>query len=340
MNEGMPNLRLVGSASDAGKESVRQYYTDARYNHMESMSEERRNEFQKDECEKYPIEVEMIHLANEEISALMKDAGVEAYDIPVENIHILPRQMYEKVTGSKAPAVARPESEMILLNADQLHSIISFYAFVAHELLHLKAHKSVEVQEKDYDHTHHTPYRSGVSVHPSQQKIRTAGIYSSYFDGLHEAIVTETERKLVFKLLAQPDLAEEQTWLQSEEARDIRHKIAERYHMNEGDIIWIDREDHTNFEHIGYSEQRHVFTYVCNEIQKQFPDQFKTEDDVYKVFLNAHLNGRLLPIARLVEETFGKGSFRILGGMSDDKESPGKTIDLLKKMKGEVPVQS
>jgi hypothetical protein len=48
--------------------------------------------------------------------------------------------------------------------------------------------------------------------------------------------------------------------------------------------------------------------------------------------LNAHFTGRLLEIGRLVEKTFGKESFRILGNMDTDGKSAVLCFETLKKM--------
>jgi len=52
---------------------------------------------------------------------------------------------------------------------------------------------------------------------------------------------------------------------------------------------------------------------------------------VYKVFLKAHFTGRLLPIGRLIEKTFGEGSFRLLGNMDTDDESGALHLESLEK---------
>ena len=70
---------------------------------------------------------------------------------------------------------------------------------------------------------------------------------------------------------------------------------------------------------------------MCAEIQKQFPDQYQSADDVFKVFLNAHFTGKLLPIGRLVEKTFGEGAFRALGNMGTHREDGALHFETLKK---------
>ena len=86
-----------------------------------------------------------------------------------------------------------------------------------------------------------------------------------------------------------------------------------------------------DWESVSYFSQRQVLEYVCGEIQKEFPNQYDNADDVFKEFLKSHFNGRLLPVARLVEKTFGEGSFRLLGNMGTDRKSGISHLELLRK---------
>ncbi len=325
-----PKIRIVGGTSEEKKAETRQRIRSNLFNHLASMPENERGDFEKFEYAKYPIEIEMIHLANEETSHLMQEAGMEPYDVPVENIHIIPPELYEKITGTKKAGRTNRVKEVIILNSAYLDSPVAFYSHIVHELLHLKAHLSIEVQETGGVHTDETVYRKGVTVLASQHRERKVGFHK-YLEGLHEAIVAETEKRLVLKLLDQSPLKKEKEWQSSEEAVKLKKQIAKESGVSEEDIIWIDAEDKTKFEIGSYNSQRKVLNFVCTEIYKKFGEQFKSVDDVYKLFLNVNFTGQLLPIARLIEKTFGKGSFRLLGNMGTDKESGVWCLELLKE---------
>lgn len=111
----------------------------------------------------------------------------------------------------------------------------------------------------------------------------------------------------------------------------MRKKLAEKKEIPEDDIIWIDEKNENDYETVSYRQQREVLNYVCAEIQKQFPDRYQSADDVFEEFLKSHFTGRLLPIARLVEKTFGEGNFRLLGNMNAEKESGVLHLESLKK---------
>lgn len=117
----------------------------------------------------------------------------------------------------------------------------------------------------------------------------------------------------------------------SDEAKALRKNLAEKRKIPEDDFIWVGKRGENDYETFPYQKPRQVLEYVCAEIQKEFTDLYENADDVFKEFLKANFTGRLLPIARLVDGTFGEGSFRILGNMKHEKESAVLTLETLKK---------
>ena len=272
----------------------------------------------------------LIDFVNEETSRLMQEAGIEPYDVPPENFHIVPPELYKEIANGEGTAIAFITKQGIFFNGYHVNNNpVNFGAIALHELLHLKAHLSMEVQEEG-DEVTETPYREGLEV-KALQSHRYHGKEHRHFDGLHEAIVAETEKQLLGKLLDHPELVKEKEWLNSDEAKEMKMKLAKKKEISEDNILWVGKEGKNDWEIVSYPQQRNVLNYVCTEIQKHFPDQYQSADDVYKVFLNAHFTGRLLPIGRLVEKTFGEGSFRLLGNMGTDKESSVLHLESLKK---------
>ncbi len=207
---------------------------------------------------------------------------------------------------------------------------VYFGAVALHETLHLKAHFTLEVEEGEGGGIDITFYREGVGI-KALQADGYHGRYHQHFTGLHEAIVAELEKRSLAKIINLPELAREKEWLESAEAGELKHQLAERRGISEDDIIWVGKKGDKDWETVSYCKTRDVLTYVCTEIQKQFPAQYSRADEVFTEFQTAHFTGQLLPIARLVEATFGAGSFRLLGNMSTDKESAVLHLESLKK---------
>lgn len=68
-----------------------------------------------------------------------------------------------------------------------------------------------------------------------------------------------------------------------------------------------------------YHNERKKLNLLINNLFDKNKDDFETREQIFTLFANATINGNLLPIARLIEKTFGKGSFRALGEKSADK---------------------
>lgn len=325
-----PEIRIIGGASKEKKDQVKEKIEQSFFNNLESLNSQDRERLEELECPKSEKELALIDFINQETSRLMQEAEVSPYDIPAENYHIIPSELYDKIGEENSSAVTLNTSQAIFFNAKYFHGNPFYFGAVAlHESLHLKAHFSVEVQEND-GNLRITPYREGLAIR-ALQRDGYNGNYHIHFSGLHEGIVAETEKKLLGKLLDCPVLFEEKEWLTSNEAKEIRQKISKEEDIPEDDIIWVSGKDRNDYESVSYPKQREVLNYICTEIQKEFPDKYSSAEAVYKTFLNAHFTGRLLNIAHLVEKTFGEGSFRLLGNMDTSRESGASFLETLKE---------
>lgn len=77
------------------------------------------------------------------------------------------------------------------------------------------------------------------------------------------------------------------------------------------------------FSEYPYKEERIVLRSLIKEIYKKNKKDFKSEEEVFKLFANATIGGRLLPLARAIEKTYGQGAFRDLGELTKDRNSMG-----------------
>jgi len=325
-----PEIRIIGKASSEKKGEIKKEAEKTLFNHFESLSPEEGECFKKFEYPKSKKEIALINFANKETCKLMKKVGVESYEIPVENFHIVPPEIYKRFAGENGVARADNVKKGVVFNAEYCRDNPVFFGAVTfHEMLHLKAYLSVEAQEINED-VIVTPYREGITVLALQEHTNR-GNYHEHFSGLHEAIVAEAEKKFLPKIFDCPELREEKEWILSEEAKEMKKKLAEEKGISEKDIIWVGKKGKDDWEIIPYSYQRKVLNYVCQEIKNEFSDQFQDIDDVYNLFLKAHFTGKILSLARFVEKTFGRGSFRLLSNMTTEKKSGVLHLESLKK---------
>jgi len=72
----------------------------------------------------------------------------------------------------------------------------------------------------------------------------------------------------------------------------------------------------------GYSEERKKLKEIIEKIYETNKDleHFNSSEDVFYIFAKAVMSGKTLKIARLIEKTYGKGSFRKLGEETKNKK--------------------
>lgn len=278
--------------------------------------------------------------ANTITSAIVKKYGGESFDIPVDNCHIIPTDLMDRLSrafGRTGTAVQ--ETYSVLINMDHISGSLSEFALlIGHEITHLKQGISFQIKDENSGRI----LRSGLMTYPSVKKYEEGEEYT-YFNGLNEAVVAEVE-KIVFEQLSQdPVFADEYNWLSSEEADELRRKVAEEMNLPIKDIAWVARSESEinpseeeykkRYRTYSYPSQRSVLQYVCSEIQKQYSDQFIDSKFVLDEFIKAHFGAHLASIGRLVEGTFGQGSFRELGAMEPTDESAEYIMGVLKNMR-------
>ncbi|MDD5318621.1 MAG: hypothetical protein PHF79_02255 [Candidatus Pacebacteria bacterium] len=318
--EKIPGFRIVGGASEEEKQKTRTEIESHLVDHIATLPEHGRKELEKLEYPKTETEVKLIEFANDETSRLREACGLEVYDIPLDNYHIVPPEVYKKISEEgQGIAFTNFGKQIIAINAFNLRSNpVHFGSSILHETLHLKGHLTFEV-EKLGEKIKQTPFREGVTVFPAQKKGLNRE-YHEHFSGLHEAIVSEQEKKSFSHMMDLPILKEEKDRLNSAEAKELKEKISKERKVPIDDIVWVNQKG-DDYEAVVYRMQRKVLSFICEEIQKEFPEEYENAEQVFKEFLKAHFTGRLLPIARLVEKTFGEGGFRMLGNMGTDRAS-------------------
>lgn len=321
--EQSPKFRIVGGASPEQKEEVKERIREVLFNHFKSLLPEEQKKLAKFEYRKSDQEKGLIDFANQETDELRREIGLEPYKIPYDNYHLLPSKIYKEMGMPGHPAAVRFAKQGIMVDAEAASSdpVILGACFI-HETLHLKGHLSVEAEEKD-GKARNSLFRFGVSAWGAQ-----GSNPHGHFTGLNEAIVTTQEKKIFQKMLDSPLLKKEKILWTSSKSKDKREEMAKKEKIPENEIFWINNNGRERF---GYFQARQVLDYICAEIQKEYPGQYKSEEEVFKEFLKSHFTGQLLNIARLVEKTFGKNGFRALGNMTPDDESAILHMELLRK---------
>lgn len=273
----------------------------------------------------------LIPKLNNYLKEFCEQYGVDSINIPSENIHILDRgkltpeqieilkKRAENIGGFYSPG--KQAVGMLIEYEDGKK--LSFLQMLIHEMLHLNSFGSlhklpVDKAEQGQQLTRKVDNGKKEEI---SLGIRRAGFSiktidgKTYFYDTNEAVITELEMRFDWKYFPQfPELEQ-----------DLKRKQKILEEISQSENMGMDYLKRT-FAHIGeehegrvelkknlYDEERAALNKLIDEIYEKDKSDFSSREDVFNVFAKATMTGRLLPIARLIEKTYGRGSFRALG---------------------------
>ena len=337
-----PEIRIVGGASEEKKEELheelRGYFGE---HHLEGMTDEQQETLFEREEPKTERQRAALAFADKKTSELMKRAGIEPYGIPERNTHIIPFDAYQKLQRKdSAVATTIQNQQGIVVVREEIERNDTLFADIAfHEQMHLKSHYAVELEERpstaDKPTTQRKGYRSGITVMSAQQSEERNQWHHEHFRGVNEAVIALHEREFMRDTMRSlPEFRSDYLWMGSTEGEVKRLRIAQKAGLSPEDVFWVDKDSESErYNVVSYPRQRQTLVSVIQEIQKELPETYPDTDDVLEEFTKAFFTGRLMQLGKIVEQTFGKGSFRILGMMKDDRESPVEVLETLRKMR-------
>jgi hypothetical protein len=230
------------------------------------------------ELKKTPRHQEIIDIAAHAVDAYLVEYGrKKIIAVPAEKIHLL-RQggVSEYTQGRLANGVHAGLFGSILTDIGSNDIQTALHVF--HELFHTKSFQVLQTTGKHGGNGDIAVYRTGFMVSSRDGKRK-------YFDSIEEVITAYMERKFYRDILFthpafQNDVANNivPEFSRPEELQDLHDLVTDLYEQNK--------------------------------------TEFASEDEVMRLFIEAEATGHLLRVARLVEKTYGKGSFRELGGVT------------------------
>lgn len=279
---------------------------------------------------------ELITAVNGFLRKFLKRYGLDSVDIPAENIHIVDRArltpeqigILDRKYKDRMAVYVAPTQQIMFFRDYAADNKMEFTQALVHEMLHLNSFLSLQKQKagKIYDYKLTTESESGQE--DIFLKYRRLGfrIYSSddktYFYDTDEAIITELSMRFDWKYFSRlPLLAEEYKGRQEtikravrqlgESAEELKKKWAV-VKIVDGKIVAIKNYSHKK-ERAGLDE-------LISDLYEKNKSDFSSREEIFGLFAKASLTGRLLPIAKLIEKTYGKGSFKQLGEKTQDKK--------------------
>jgi len=238
------------------------------------------------EVEKSETEAKIIQAILERVPEFVEKFGGNPSDIKVENIRFIDigeegekKGITKEVIPPLLHAFYISGSESMVVLRDE--SIFKEMHRVIHELLHANSFQSFESREVP-----------GTSL--SQKGVRRMGF------------MTYDKKVKDWSLGA--------SFLSINES--ITEELTLKFENQHVDLLTEHTEEKTWPQLYSYVGDRIRLQNIIEEIIEKNP-AYKEKEEVFNIFAEAAMNGNLLKISRLIEKTFGKGSFREMGNMPE-----------------------
>jgi soluble cytochrome b562 len=272
------------------------------------------------EKEKTPEHEEIIALADKLTNELLHKYGLPALTVPAGNIHIIHRKKWWpniKLAGfysSLLQTIAVKDEDFKL----------SLFNMIVHELMHMKSYNAIQLKRGFDDDTEVKDYRSGLET-----LARDIDVDEHYFKLINEAITESLTIEVFNRAKTDPmfaiELADSKNINHSLPLHDV-HKNPDTYYVRE-ERMYPDGQE-GNEEQVlihkistshSYQRERQVLNILIDKIKEHHPE-YKDRQEIFNLFAQAALQGNMMPLARVIEGTFGRGTFRSLGECTDVKE--------------------
>jgi len=264
--------------------------------------------------DKLPFEREKtereIHIISDVLSQLpdfLAEYGMKSLEITLDHIHVVDeasltqdeRNLYGIPDEAGGSYMEGRQGVVVFSSGDDL----SFAERVIHEAIHMNSFSSVTHKDGSY-----ALRRIGLTVVDSEGE--------RYFLNLNEGLTEELAKRFDKKYSEGfPSLSEAAARrvefiasIKSPNPEADTDEIKSVVTQQEPDGQWK-----TTVSEYVYPEERYAFLELMKVLYEKNQGRFNSPEDVFRVFAQSASNGRLLEVARLVEDTFGEGSFRELG---------------------------
>lgn len=232
------------------------------------------------ELEKTERDLYIIHIATEAVKRFAREFGRENFvDLPLDNIHILKGGGVSEYTKGRL-GTGSHATVLGQVLIDRRNDLQTAIT-TFHELWHtLGSHEAIQVTTKgEIDW-----YRAGFSIKSREGE-------KEYFYRIDEALTGLMTKRFVDEvLLADPSFTEE---IKKLEALNQEIDTTRR-----GEVKMLHE--------------------IAQNIYSRSNGEFQSPEEVINLFLKGQVTGNILSIARVIEKSFGKGSFRKLGQITQE----------------------
>ncbi len=275
-------------------------------------------------------ELDILNLADRATNEVLHHYEKATFSIPPRNIHVLDGK---DQTDDTALGMYRARWQSVFVRSQQ--NKLTFFWTVFHEMLHFKSYYAVQAPVQKHGPSLED-YRMGFTAH-------SRDIRNTYFYNLNEAITEELTRRFAKNFLNQEVL--KMAYIESQRRiakinenakRDGRPALSDDVYTvlaagDQDSTSQPTREDEMAIRktHFHYEKDRAALNQLCKKLSQRCPKDFPHPEVAFDAFAKAMFDGKLLPLGRVIDKTFGVGAFRRIGETGNDTKELKKIIESL-----------
>ncbi len=305
------------------------------------------------EREKTEFELRMLARAEKNVNNLRAKYGLVPIALPPEKLHTIDSDHITlgETTLRTSGGYEAMTQQTIVTEAEELGKEgIGRFDVIQHESLHAGQYQSLQIQSGD-GKAFLDGYRTGVGV--KSRRPNEQGEYLNYLLPLNEAITEENSRRFVLETKDDdPELGSvvAERHQQFEEFQKFceshpNHGYPET--LLQGDVLQSEinpENGRPRVKPFAYYHERQAMWKLFDKIHEKNPDAFpgkeqaEASEAMFDMVTQASLDGNILPFGRLMNNTFGRGTFRNYGHLQTAQEVVA-LIDSLDVVKNETETE-
>ena len=259
---------------------------------------------------KTPEETAIIEEVLRYLPDFIRSYGGKPVDATSGHVHMLDTKKSNLVVRimmklTSVGGMYRPENQTVLIDGQSksMSSRLALAHGVAHEFIHMNSFTSLGIVDDSNDSV--KLRRIGLTIGSDDS--------DKLFYYLNEAVTEELAQCFAESIFGKIDLLKDEFQSlvdykkNNSDAKDafVTGTIA----IPPGVFCMIELK----YSLSSYSQQREEFRKLVKDLYGKNPNKFDSEGDVFRLFAEAMLAGKIVPLVKIYEKTYGKGSFRVLG---------------------------
>lgn len=281
---------------------------------------EEKKEFQENEIEKTPEQKGVIVFINQKLPEFVRRYGAEPLAVLEDKVHLMAEKAFRKKQYIAGFYCADDQS--IYIKDDPTRTLRLWAQIITHEFMHFNAFQSLLVKKEGEELDFVEFQRRGLKIRKEEKK------NSWYFQSLDEAIIEELTKRFMNEFLKSAPLFKKDNEA-IEQFKHHKNEIGVSLGLDEkemdkiiADLVYVTiskTEDETGEDYdLAYythphQKERQALNDLVTDIYEKNKKDFQSAEEVFVLFAQATMSDRFLPLGRLIEKTYGKGSFRKLG---------------------------